>query len=132
MTIRTNSLNLKCIKANGEDNQEVFMIAIIMIREIIKIDIGQIVEIEEHQAEVEVSMDKSIEEDCIMSIILKITIEDTILEICKIREVKILEVDTEGIIEMIILEEVEVGLGTDNIQIISEGMTEVAGGVDQV
>ena len=33
---------------------------------------------------------------------------------------------------MIILEEVGVGLETDNIQIISEGMTEVVVGLDQV
>ena len=33
--------------------------------------------------------------------------------------------DTEGIIEMTTLEEVEVGLGTDNIQVISAEMTEV-------
>ena len=66
-----------------------------MIREIIKIDIGQIAEIEEHQTEVEVSMGKIIEEDCITLIIIEKTIGETILEICKITEVKILEVDTE-------------------------------------
>ena len=33
---------------------------------------------------------------------------------------------------MIILEEVGIGLGTDNIQIISEGMTEAVVGLDQV
>ena len=33
---------------------------------------------------------------------------------------------------MIILEEVELGLGTDNIQTISEGMTEVVVGLDQI
>ena len=71
----------------------------------IKIDIDQIAEIKEHHTEVEVSMDH------FMSIIMEITIEKTILEISKITEVKVIEVDTEGIIEMIILEEVEVGLG---------------------
>ena len=40
--------------------------------------------------------------------------------------------DTEGIIEMITLEEVEVGLGTDSIQIILEGMIELVVGLDQV
>ena len=60
------------------------------------------------------------------------TLGETILELCKIKEVKILEVDTEGIIEMITLEEEEVGLGTDNIQVILEGMTEVVVGLDQV
>ena len=36
---RINSWNLKYIKANGEDNQDIIMIEIIMIREIFKIDI---------------------------------------------------------------------------------------------
>ena len=58
--------------------------------------------------------------------------EEIILEICKIIEVKSLEVDTKGIIEIIILEEVGVGLEKYNIQIISEGMTEIVVGLDQV
>ena len=70
-------------------------------------------------------MDKIIGKDHFMSTIIEITLEETILEKHKITEVKILEVDIEGITEMITLEEVEVGLGTDNIQIILEGMTEV-------
>ena len=41
---------------------------------------------------------------------------DTFIETQKITEVTTLEVDIEGIIEMTTLEEVEVGLGTDNIQ----------------
>ena len=52
-------------------------------------------------------------------------IEEIISEIHKITEVKTLGVVTEGIIEMTIFEEVGVCLGTDNIQIISEEMTEV-------
>ena len=94
---------------------------IIIIREIIKIDIGHIAEIEECQTEVKVSMDIIMEEDCI-----------SILEIHKITDIKILEVDTEGIIEMIILEGVGVALGTNNIKIISEGIIEVVVGLDQV
>ena len=44
-----------------------------------------------------------------------------------------LKVDMEGIIEMMILDEVRAHLGIDNIQIISEGMTEVVVvGLDQV
>ena len=39
------------------------------------------------------------------------TLEEIIFEKCKITEVKILEVDTDRIIGMAILEEVEVGLG---------------------
>ena len=38
--------------------------------------------------------------------------------------------DREGIIEMIILKEVGVGLGTDNIQVILEGMIETVVGLD--
>ena len=53
------------------------------------------------------------------------TLDETILEKCKITEVKILEVDIEGITEMTTLEEVEVGLETNNIQVISTKMTEV-------
>ena len=37
--VQIDSLNLKYTKVNGDDNQEIFMIGIIMIREIIKIDI---------------------------------------------------------------------------------------------
>ena len=58
---------------------------------------------------------------------------ETILEECKIIEVRIIEVDTEVIIETTILEEVEVSLEKDNIRAILEGMTEaVAVGEDQV
>ena len=42
-------------------------------------------------------------------------------------EETILQVDTEGITEMINLGEVGVGLETDNIQMISEEMTVVVG-----
>ena len=105
---------------------------IIMVREIIKVNIGEILEIEEHQVEIEVSLDKILEDDCIMVITIEMIIEEIISEICKIIEVKILEVDTEGIMEMLILEEVGVGLGTDNIQLILEGMIEVVVALDQV
>ena len=108
------------------------MIKIIMTREMIKIDIDQIAEKEGHQAKVVISMDRVIEEDYIMSISIEMTTEGIILGIYKIIEVKILEMGTEGNIEMIILEQVGVDLGTDNIQIISEGMTEVVIGLDQV
>ena len=52
------------------------MIEIIIIREIIKIDIGQIAEIEEHQTEVEVCMGKIKEEDCVTLIIIEVTRRD--------------------------------------------------------
>ena len=71
-------------------------------------------------------------EDHVMLIIIEKTTGKTILEKCKITEVNILEVDIEGIIEMTTLKEVEVGLGTHNIQVTLEGMTEVIVGQDQV
>ena len=49
------------------------MIKIIMIREIFKIDTGQIIEIEGRHLEVEVNMDKIVGEDHIMSIIIEMT-----------------------------------------------------------
>ena len=84
MIIKIGSLNLRCIKANRENNQEISMIKIILIGEIIKIDIGQIAEIGGHQIEVKVSMNKIIEEDCVMLIIIEMIIEEIILEILKI------------------------------------------------
>ena len=45
---------------------------------------------------------------------MTIIIEETISEICKVIEIKILEMNMEEIIEMTVLEEVEVGLQTDN------------------
>ena len=47
-------------------------------------------------------------------------------------QIKIIEVDIEEIIEMIIMKEVEVGVGRESIQIIPEGMIEVVVGLDQV
>ena len=70
-------------------------------------------------------MDKIIGEDQVTSIIIEMTLDETILENCKITEVRILEVDIEGITETITLEEVEVGLGTDKIQVILTEITEV-------
>ena len=52
-----------------------------------------------------------------MSIIIEMIKEEIISEIFKIIEAKILEVDTEEIIETIMLKEVGVGVGIDNIQI---------------
>ena len=103
-----------------------------MIRVIIKLGRDQLVEIEGQHSEVEVSMYRIIEEDYIMSIIMEMTLEKTILQKHKITKVKILEVDIEGVIEMTTLEEVEVDLRTDNIQGILVEMTEEAVGLDQV
>ena len=55
-----------------------------MIRVIIRIDIDQMVEIEEHHSEVEVSTDKTIEEDCNMLILIEMILGEKILEECKI------------------------------------------------
>ena len=98
MTIQISSLKLRYIKANGEDKQTISMIKIIMIREITKIDLDQIAEIEEYYIEVEVSMNQIIEEDHIMSITIEMNIEEIISEIHRIIEVKILEVNTEEIL----------------------------------
>ena len=119
------------MKVNEEDKQEISMIKIIMMREITKTDVGLMVEMGEHHIEVEATMDKIIEEDHIVLIITEMTLDEIILEKHEITENRILEVDTEGIIEMIILEEVGVGLGKDNIQIILEGMIKAAVGLDQ-
>ena len=77
-------------------------------------------------------MDKIIEEDHITFILIEMTLEGTILEKCNIKEVKVLDVDTEGIIEMIILEEQGVDLGTGSILITSKGLIETVGGLDHV
>ena len=61
---------------NKENKQEISIIEIVMIREIIKIDIGLIVEIGEHHIEVEISMDKIIEEDHITIILAEMTLDE--------------------------------------------------------
>ena len=71
-----------------------------MIREIIKIDTDWIAEIEGHHSEVEVNTHRIIGEDHIMSIIIEMTLEETMLEKCKITKVKSTAVDIEGIIEV--------------------------------
>ena len=85
---------------------------------------------------VEYNMDKiiGIDQGIIKSIEV-ILEEETLEEISNqigIIEDRIIEADTEEIIEMIIMKEVELGLGTDNIQIILEGMIETTVGLDQV
>ena len=96
-----------------------------MTRVIIKLGIDQTVEIEGHHSEVDVSTYRIIGEDHVMSTIIEMTLEEAIVEECKSIKVKILEVGTEGILEMTTLEEVEVGLGKDNIQVILAEMREV-------
>ena len=107
MTTRIDSFNPRHMKVNGEDNQGIIMIKVIMIRVIFKISIDQIAEIEGHHSEVKVSMDRIIGEEHVMSIMIEMILGETILEKCKITEDKISEVDIEGIIEL------EVGLGKE-------------------
>ena len=47
-------------------------------------------------------------------------------------QIRIIEVEIEEIIEMIIMKEVEVGLGRDSVLLILEGMIEVIVGLDQL
>ena len=114
MTTKLNNLSQRYIKAKGEDRQEDFMI-VAMIREIIKIDIGQIVEIGEYHSVVEYNMDRIIGIDQGIIGIIQVIMEEEICDQIRIKEVNIIAVDTEEIIEMIIMKEVEVGLGLDNI-----------------
>ena len=89
MTIKINSLIQKYTKEKREYNQDISMIEIIITREIIRMEIDQRVEIEGHHIDVEVSMNKVIEEDHIMSITTEMIIQETTSEIFKIIEVKI-------------------------------------------
>ena len=95
-TIRINSLNLRYIKENREEKHKIFM-----IREIIRIDIDQIVATGGHHSEVEVSTDRNIEEGHNMLILIEMTLGEKISGKCKIIEVKNLEVDIEVITETI-------------------------------
>ena len=112
------------------------MIEIILIGGMIKIDIGQIVEIEEYHSEAEYNMDRIKETDQGIIRTIKVILEEDILDgMCdqiRIIEVKIIEVDREEIIETIIMKEIGVGLGIHNTQIILEGMIEAVVGLDQV
>ena len=57
-------------------------------------------EIGECHIEVELSMDKTIEEGCSMIKIIEVILGEKILEECRIIEVRILEVDIEVTLEM--------------------------------
>ena len=107
-----------------------------MISEIIKIDTGQIVGIGEYHSVVENNMDRITETDQgIVRTIQVISGEEILERMCdqiRITEVKIIGIDIEGIIGMIIMREVGVHLRKDNIQIIAEGMIEAVVGLVQV
>ena len=107
-----------------------------MVTGIIKIDIGQIVEIEEYHSVVEYNMDRVTETDQgiirPVEVILEEEISEGICDQIRIIEIKIIQGDIEENIETRIIKEVEVGLGIDSIPIILEGMIEVMVGLDQV
>ena len=96
----------------------------------------------------EVIMDRIIEEDCSILIVMEMTLGEETLGRCKIIEVRVIEVDVKTIIgtiteittqtmlgttiEMTIMEEVEVGLEKDSTHVILEGMIEAVADLDQV
>ena len=108
-------LKLLIYQSKRRGRQEISMTNIIMIKETIRIDIDQTVEIEESNLVVEFSMDKIMEVDQGMNKTIGMTIGEEILEVTqecirvRILGDRIIEVDTEGIIEMKIMKEVEVG-----------------------
>ena len=127
---KISNLSLRYIKTKGEDRQEISMIKS-MIREIIKIDIGPIVEMGECHSVVGYNMDRITATDQGIIRNIEVILEEETLEgICD--QIRIIGVDTEEITEMIIMKEAEVGLGIDSIPIIPEGMIEVIVGLDQV
>ena len=73
--------------------------------------------IRESHIEVELSTDNIIEGGHSMVKVTGMILGKKILEECKNTEVKILEVDIEVVLGMIILEEVEVDLEKDSIQV---------------
>ena len=91
-------------------------IVIIIIKIDIKECIDQTVVIEECHIEAELNTDKIIEEGHSMIKITEMILGKEILEERKITDIRILELDIEVILGMIILEEVEVGLETDSIR----------------
>ena len=108
-----------------------------MLKENIKIELDQIMEVRKYCSVVEYKMDRTIEIALgiirAIEMILGKKILEGIQDQIKIIEDKITEVDIEEFIETIIMKEVGVGLEKESFQIIQEGMTEVvAVGLDQV
>ena len=102
------------------------MLEIIIIKIDTKVGIDQAVVIGECHIEVELSMDKIIEEGHSMIKITEVILGKEILEEHKITEVRILIVDIEVISGTIILEEIEVGLEKDSIQVTLAEVIEAA------
>ena len=98
----------------------------------IKVGTDQIVAIGECHTEVELKMDKIIGEGHSMIKITENISGKEILEECKFIEVRILEVDIQVALGMIILEEVKVGLDRGSIQVTFGGMIEASVDQDQV
>ena len=93
MITKLSNLSQRYIKVNGENKQEIFMIAT-MVREITKIDIYQVVEIGEYHSVVEYNMDRIIGiNQGIMGIIEVILEEELLEEICD--EIRIIEVNIQ-------------------------------------
>ena len=127
--IKISSLNLRYIRVRGEYRHETFMIDVVMIKEIIKIDIDQTVEIGEYHLVVEYSMDRIIKIALGLTRTIEMTSGEEIIkgiwDQIKITEGKIIEVDKEEIIKVIIMKELGVGLKKDSIKKTSEETTEV-------
>ena len=98
----------------------------------IKICIDQTDEMGKCHIEVELSMDKTIEEGHSIIKIIEVTLGEVILEVCKITEVKMLEVDIEVILRMTILEEIEVDPEKDSTLVTLGEMIEAVVDQDQV
>ena len=102
-----------------------------MIKVNIKLGTDQIVDIGECHTEVELSMDRIIEEGHNMITIIKVTLGEEMIKGHKIIEVKLSEVDIDITIKMKTLKEVEIGLEKDSIQVILEGMIKAVVDQDQ-
>ena len=120
-------LKPKNYQGKAEDKLE-----IIVIKIDIKVGIDKTAVIGECDIEVEVSRDKITDEGHNMSKIIEGILGKDILEEHRIIEVRILGVDVEVILGMIILEEVEVGLEKDSIQVTLEEMIKASVDWDQV
>ena len=109
------------------------MIVIIMIKEIIKIGIEQIVEMGECCSVVEYNMDRIIEIALGIIRAIEMVSGEEIWDQVSIIEGKMTEMGIKEIVEMKIVKEVEVRLEKDSFQIMPEGKTEVvAVDLDQV
>ena len=95
---------------------------------------------EECHLEVEVSMDRIIEEYHSILTVIEMTLGEEIIGRHKFIEIRIIEVDVEmttkttieTITEITVKEEVEVCLGREDTQVILKGMIEVVADQDQV